>query len=265
MKSWEGKHVMKVTVCQIEASRLEQEWDNLVHHVGAHRSRVVLLPEMPFSTWFCASRDYDADIWDNAVKQHEMWSQRLPELGADVIAGSMPINHQGKRLNAGFIWSAHTGLQVVHEKTYVPDEPGFWEASWYHRGKTEFQAVSVGDLRMGFMICTEMWFFQHAREYGKQDIHLLLCPRSTLSRTVEKWTIGGQAAAVVSGSFCLSSNHCGRSHDTELGGAGWIVDPYGVLLGTTSQKQPFLSLDLDLTQAEAAKQDYPCYVIDTPV
>lgn len=256
---------MKITVCQINASQLESDWDALVSHVQAQQSEVVLLPEMAFSTWFAASKDFDIEIWNDAVEQHQQWSERFHELGAKIVTGTMPINRDGKRLNAAFVWTGDTGLRLVHDKTYVPDEDGFWEASWYQRGKIDFPIVTIDNLNIGFMICTEMWFFQHARDYSKQNIHLLLCPRSTMLKSVPKWLVGGQTAAIVSGAFCLSSNHVGRAGEIELGGHGWVVDPLGTLLATTSEDEPFLTLDIDVAEAEAAKDDYPCYVIDTPL
>jgi len=116
---------------------------------------------------------------------------------------------------------------------------------------------------LGFVICTDLWFFQHARAYGKKGVHLIICPRATPRTTLEKWLVGGRAAAVVSGAFTLSSNKINRQgEEADLGGQGWIVGPNGKVLGITSQEQPFLTLDLDLTKAEKSKETYPRYVKD---
>ena len=117
---------------------------------------------------------------------------------------------------------------------------------------------------MGFMICTEIWFLQHAREYGRRGVQLLACPRATLAASVGKWLAGGRVAAVVSGAYCLSSNFSGQAGQLgDWAGTGWIVEPEeGEVLGTTSREIPFLTLDLDLGVAAAAKQTYPRYVPD---
>jgi N-carbamoylputrescine amidase len=109
-----------------------------------------------------------------------------------------------------------------------------------------------------------MWFVQHAREYSKQGVQLLACPRATPAGTVEKWIVGGRVAAVVSGAFCLSSNFSGNAGELgEWAGSGWIIEPEeGRLLGTTSPEAPFLTLDIDLNAADAAKRTYPRYVLD---
>jgi len=83
--------------------------------------------------------------------------------------------------------------------------------------------------------------------------------------TNDKWLAGGRTAAFVSGAFCLSSNHAGHAGHIELGGAGWICDPDGAVLALTSPDQPFVTLDLDLRLAKAAKSTYPRYVDDSPL
>lgn len=73
---------------------------------------------------------------------------------------------------------------------------------------------------------------------------------------MKKWLAGGRAAAVVSGCFCLSSNRCEGS----MGGMGWLLDPDGGILALTSEEEPFITMDIDLTAAEEAKHTYPRYV-----
>jgi len=147
---------------------------------------------------------------------------------------------------------------------WASPEEGFREASWYERGKRDFTVVQYRGINLGFLICTELWFFEHAREYSKQNIHLLVCPRVTPKNSVDKWIAGGRAAAVVSGAFCLSSNLIGPNTESiAFGGAGWVIEPEeGSVLGVTSQNKPFLTEEIDLEHAEKAKRIYPRYVSD---
>lgn len=258
---------MKVTVCQLSAEldKLENHWNRLVEHTNQHRSDFVLLPEMSFYPWICSLDAVDIRVWQNAVESHELWSQKLPELGVDFVIGTRPVIHSGskKRYNSGYIWSANLGIQDLHDKVYLPDEEGFWEATWYDRGEKSFQMFSLGGITFGFSICTEIWFMEHVREYAMQGIHFLVCPRATPLETVDKWIAGGRAAAVISGAFCLSSNHQGMALDdkTILGGVGWIIDPEGNVLEKTDDQNPFKTLEIDIDIAERAKSTYPRYVI----
>jgi N-carbamoylputrescine amidase len=256
---------MKVTVCELpnEHDLFEKAWRELVDHSRVQRSEVVLLPEMPFFRWLAHTNEVRVDRWAEAVRAHEDWILKLKELAPAIMISTRPVINQGRRENVGFVWSAEQGIFDAHAKYYLPDEPGFWEASWYSRGSGEFISTDTSKCKIGLLICTELWFNKHAREYGKQGIQLLVCPRATGRPTVEKWVIGGQAAAVVSGAFCISSNLSGRtSAGDDFGGVGWIIDPDGKILGLTSTEKPFLTLDLDLSEADQAKKTYPRYVAD---
>jgi N-carbamoylputrescine amidase len=261
-----GKGKMKVTVCELpnEPAALEKAWIELVHHVKINESEFVLLPEMPFHPWLAHTQDVDAAQWDQAVQAHEAWLSRLDELGPATVAGTRPVVLGGKRQNAAYIWEPGKGVTTVHTKYYLPNEPGFWEASWYERGDGDFSLANTSKGKAGFLICTEIWFNFHAREYGKGGAQLLLCPRATPNPTAPKWVAGGQAAAVVSGAFCLSSNLAGATpQGGDYAGVGWIIEPgEGKVLGLTSLIEPFLTMDIDLEEADRAKGTYPRYVLD---
>lgn len=257
---------MRVTVCELpnEPVALENAWLGLVQHVKANESEFVLLPEMPFYSWLAHTRNMDSSQWDQAIQSHEAWISRLEELAPAVVAGTRPVIVEGKRQNAGYVWEADRGARTVHTKYYLPDEPGFWEASWYERGDGDFSLAETSKGKVGFLICTEIWFNSRAREYGKGGMQLLLCPRATPNPTAAKWVAGGQAAAVVSGAFCLSSNLGGVTPEGgDYAGVGWIIEPgEGRVLGLTSPKQPYLTLEIDLKEADRAKETYPRYVLD---
>jgi N-carbamoylputrescine amidase len=255
---------LKVTVCELSPDRLDQDWQALVAHVKSESSELVLLPEMPFYPWPMRSNHVDASVWQASVESHDKWITRLDELSASIVTGTRPVINNGKRLNEGFIREPDSGYRDAHTKYYLPNEEGFWEASWYERGEKNFNTTQIGKVIAGFLICSEIWFTEHARAYAKQGIHLLLCPRATPMASVGKWISGGRVAAVTSGAFCLSSSFGGiDEHGMEWAGNGWIIEPEeGTVLGLTSRSQPFLTLKIDLTAAEKAKKTYPRYILE---
>jgi N-carbamoylputrescine amidase len=46
----------------------------------------------------------------------------------------------------------------------------------------------------------------------------------------------------------------------EFAGCGWIIDPDGEVLAVSSDIEPFVTRDIDLDRARAAKGTYPRYV-----
>ncbi len=252
---------MRVTVTQLADATPEHEWGALVEHIAAASSELVVLGEMPFARWLAATDQADDATWLAAVADHDEWIGRLGELGAPLVAASRPVLRNGIPYNEGFLWSVATGYRAVHTKYYLPDEPGFWEATWYRRSPEKaFVSAEVGDVSCGLMICTDMWFTEHARGYGSQGAELLLVPRATEARTGAKWLAGGRAAAVMSGAFCLSANRHGISEGVMFGGMGWIIDPEGDVLATTTDQEPFITIDIDLGEARRAKKSYPRYL-----
>jgi len=219
---------------------------------------------MAFSDWFPSLDQVEDEIWYDAVETHLHWIDRLEIFDVPTIIGTRPKRMlPEERVNSSWIW--HKGTwRDVHEKNHLPDEEGFWEASWYHPGAGDIGIIRIGQLKLGILICTELWFMNRARDYSKTGIHLLMVPRSTPTTTTAKWLIGGAAAAVIAGAYSLSSNHSGMAPDsmTKLGGVGWISDPEGTILEQSSSEQPWVTLDLDETIAEVAKTTYPRYVQD---
>jgi N-carbamoylputrescine amidase len=257
---------MKVTVCELPncATYSDNEWNSLIDDVKVENTDFLLLPEMPFYGWLAGSKEVKPELWQEAVEAHDKWLARLAEIPAGIIVGSRPVIRDGRRHNEGFVREKEFGYHKVHTKHYLPNEEGFWEATWYERGEREFKVCEVQGVKVGFMICTDLWFTAHAREYAKQGAHLIVCPRATPIGSVNTWLAGGQAAAVVAGAYCLSSNFNGpHPAGYEFGGTGWIAEPDGgKVLGVTTKEKPFLTLDIDLAEAEKAKQTYPRYVLD---
>ncbi len=257
--------MMKVTVCQIsdDDPGRERDWEALAAHVAAQKSQLVLLPELPFHAWFARQRLFNPDTWQATVLSHQTWLSRLAELAPAAVLATRPVEQDGLRLNEGFAWNVERGYRTVHHKYYLPDDEGFWEASWYQRGSDDFTPLQLGSLKIGFLICSELWFAQRARAYGKQGVHLLVTPRCTMGATTDKWLAGGRAAAVAAGAYGLSSNHVSPPDDPlGLGGRGWIINPDGDVLGVTSPEYPFLTVEIDPAEAEHAKTTYPRYIPD---
>ena len=255
---------MRVTVCELTSASpdaLGRDWERLVAHARARASELVLLPEMPFHPWFGVSRTFDAGVWRTAVSAHDAWLERLTDLAPSIVLGTRPIERHGHRLNEAFCWTQESGYRVAHHKHWLPNEEGFWEACWYGRGDGSFDTQRCGAAVVGFQICTELWALDQSRQFGHDGVHLIATPRATPHSTRDKWLVGGRAAAVVSGAYSLSSNHIGTESDPiHLGGLGWIVAPDGDVLGLTSAAEPFVTREIDLTMAEAAKRTYPRYV-----
>lgn len=208
---------------------------------------LLVLPELGFSPWVCATREVDPRAWVPVTP-------RLEEVDARVIVGTVAVIEDGRRYNDALVYF-DGAVQATHRKTFLPDEPGFWEATWYARGPVDFTPVETPVGRLGISICTEMWFTQHAFA----DVDVVVVPRATPADTSTKWLAGGATQAVCAGAFCVSSNRAETVAGTTMGGTGWVIDPDGEVLAVTGAESAVV-VDIDLEQARAAKRTYPRYV-----
>ncbi|MGZ5318378.1 MAG: carbon-nitrogen hydrolase family protein, partial [Actinomycetota bacterium] len=96
---------------------------------------------------------------------------------------------------------------------------------------------------------------ERATEYADRGVQVLLSPRLTERASVEQWLAAGKATALLAGAYSLSSNRWARGG--EFGGAGWVMDPAGETLATTSARRPFATVEVDLRAADRAKNTYP--------
>lgn len=254
---------MRVTVCELPDApeAFETAWKRLTGHVAEHGTELLLLPEMPAPPWFCAPAQPDPAVWREAVAAHDELVGRLEELGAPHVVTSRPAERDGRRINEAIAWSAEGAVEVLHEKRFLPDEPGWHEARWYQPGTRPFEVQPLAGLRAGVQICTDVMFNEHARAYGRDGAHAILVPRA--SEGAPRWSVACRMAAVASGAYVLSSNRSGPGHrDPSIawGGRGLIVDPEGRVLARTTEQTPFVTVDVEASVAEAAKTTYPRYV-----
>mgnify|MGYP001817725626 CR=1 FL=1 len=257
---------MKVTVCQLDNRAAEREsmLAQLARHIASEQSQLLVLPEMCFADWLAADAEPDRARWLAAIKSHADHIRDLDRLGAQAVIASRPVvTDDDSRRNQAYLWTPQPRVQPIHEKYYLPDEPGYWEASWYDRGPPEFELCEALGLRIGVQICTEMWFFEWARHFAREGAELLCVPRATPHKSLQRWLAGGRVAAICSGAYCLSSNlWTPPGGKVDCGGLGWIISPQGDVLAQTSEDSPFATVDIDAEFARQAKSTYPRYVAE---
>jgi N-carbamoylputrescine amidase len=258
--------VLRAMVGELDADNgaLEAGWKRLVAHARHHRPQLVVLPELPFAPWLPAAAEVDPVAWRDAVAAHERWLARLPDLGADVVVTSRPTIADGRRFNEGLVWVAGSGVVGTRTKTFLPDEPGFHEASWYERGPVRFDPVDTPLGRVGLLLCTELWFPERARALGQAGVGIIAAPRATPRASQDRWEAVARVDAVIAGAYLLSANRGGGADPARFAGGSFVIDPEGELLARTTPDTPAVTVDLDPAAAHAARTSYPRYVDASP-
>ncbi|WP_330181605.1 carbon-nitrogen hydrolase family protein [Nocardia sp. NBC_01503] len=253
---------MKVTVCEIHsaADELGAQWERLTAHLQESRSELLLLPEMPFHPWMFGDSEYRPEQWQAAEQAHVEWLEVLAELPC-AVAATRPITEDARRVNRGFTL-LHGHYADVHTKHYVPAEDGFWEAAWYQPGAGIFETFTAAQANCGMLICTDVWFMEHAQQYGRDGAHLLLNPRANYGGAEDRalWQAATQVAAFSSGTWVATSNLLPADAEPGTAAHAWVMSPDGEVVAETTAEQPFSTADIDLDAAVQAKRRYPCYI-----
>lgn len=261
---------LRLAVCEAppELRPGDADWGRLAVEVGRTRADVLLLNEMPFGPWLAAAARPDPVALADSCRLHDRGASRLSELGAAAVLGSRPVTDRTGTVNQAFVWTAGDGARSAgHTKQHFPDEEGYWEGRWFGRGEERFgvRRVSVpgasAELAVGFLICTDVWFNERARGYGRRGAHLIAVPRATPAGSTDRWRTAVRMAALVSGCYAASSNRVGvGSTGHAFGGRGWVFSPDGDLLAETSPDGPVAAAAIDPDLAVRARAEYPRYV-----
>lgn len=237
-------------------------WDEVVRAVDAIRPDLLITNEMPFGPWCPGQRDYRPDVADAWVRLHEDGVEALSSLSAGAVLSSRPVP-EGQRL-ANEAFTLIDGHYVArYRKQFLPEEPGWYEATWFEASMGGGAVHDVAGLRVGFMLCTDLMFNEHARRLGRAGADLIAVPRATGLRR-DSWETAARMAALVGGCYVATSNRVGRATSTgpTFGGHGFIVGPGGGIDVATDASAPAAGMALDLALPAAAKRDYPYYVPD---
>ncbi|KRA03179.1 MAG: carbon-nitrogen hydrolase family protein [Achromobacter sp.] len=234
-------------------------WEGIAGRIDELAPDLLVTNEMPFGPWLAASPSYDAALAAESVRIHEVGLAALAALNVPAIVSSRPVS-AGERL-ANEAFALQDGrYAALHHKQYFPQEPGFFEAAWFHSARDGFEVADVGGIRVGVLLCTELMFNERARRYGRDGAELIVVPRAS-GASRGRWLTAGAMAALVSGCYVVSSNRAGRTPEGQVfGGVAFAFQPGGEPLAQSTDTESIVAFDVDPARSRAQQALYPCYV-----
>jgi N-carbamoylputrescine amidase len=231
------------------------KWDRICADIANAKPDILVTNELPFGPWLAAQPVFDAARAEAAVALHQAGFAELINLGVPAIISSRPVWSNEKLANEAVV-IAKGEITQWRRKRFLPAEPGWHEDKWFEAGADSFEPINAHGLSAGVLLCTEAMFNEKARRYGKEGASLIAIPRATGSAAM--WRVAGQMAAIISGSYVVSSNRSGGEMD--FGGDGFAYAPDGTFIAATLSGQTCAVIDVDPDIAAHQKTSYPCYV-----
>jgi N-carbamoylputrescine amidase len=252
---------LKISICELPTnlSSHHSAWADVVRRLEHARPELLLLNEMPFGAWLASEARFDADRATASVEAHAAGLRALRKLKTAVL-GSRPIQGSEKLCNEAFLLAGGI-YRPIHQKQYFPQEPGFFEETWFACERPGFDVIDFRGLRIGVLLCTELMFTEWARHYRRQGAHVIVSPRAS-GDAMRHWDAAARMAAIVSGCYVLSSNRVSedRRVGQRFGGHGFAYSPLGELLKETTEATPLLTVNIDQAIVAEAQRNYPCTV-----
>lgn len=188
------------------------------------------------------------------------WAQTL---GAYVIAGSLPLRVGGKVYATLCVFDPQGKLVSYYRKMHLfsvvtPTGMCYTEDRFFQEGPVPVIWQSPWGA-IGLAICYDLRFAAMFRYYAQAGARLMLLPSAFTAETGEAhWHSLVRARAIETQSFWLAVNQVGQ-HDARLlsYGHSLLVDPWGRVLHDALSATGVFSAEIDLTQADQLRQQFP--------
>jgi N-carbamoylputrescine amidase len=236
-------------------------WSRIAALVANARVDLLITNELPFGRWIAAESTFNVQAAQASIDTHDVGLASLAQLKVAAVLSSRPVSAEGRLANEAFV-TEQGKIRRLHRKRYFPANPGWFETTWYCAGRDAFRTAEVSGMRLGVLLCTDAMFNEHARHYGREGADLIAIPRAT-GTCIDNWLAAGKMAAIVSGSYVVSSNRVGLSNrGVTFGGAGFAYHPDGSLMAMTTPEQPLLVIEVEPAVSARQRASYPCYVVE---
>lgn len=181
----------KVTAAAIQMSvpdTREKSLDKaeaLVRRASEMGAKIILLPELFETQYFCQERRYDYYELASSVDENPAVKRFLPI--SEELAAVIPISFYERDVNVLYnsIAILDSGkLLGVYRKTHIPDDHFYQEKFYFTPGNTGFKVWNTSCGTIGVGICWDQWFPETARSMALMGAELLLYPTAIGSEPI---------------------------------------------------------------------------------
>ncbi|HET9107838.1 MAG TPA: N-carbamoylputrescine amidase [Steroidobacteraceae bacterium] len=247
----------------------------LVREAAARGAKVILLPELFETPYFCIEQDVRhlklaRTVEDNPAVRH--FSAVARELGV-VLPISFFERSGPAYFNSVAILDADGSRLGIYRKSHIPNGPGYQEKTYFSPGDTGFKVWHTRYARIGVGICWDQWFPEAARAMALMGAEVLLYPTAigtepppalpVNSRDHWQRTQQGHAAANLMPLAAANRYGLERSLQNPEGlyirfyGSSFITDAMGAKIAEASEEgDAVLTATFDLEQIAALRDNW---------
>ncbi len=253
----------------------------LIHDASGRGARVVCLPELFQTQYFCQRED--ATLFDLAEPIPGQTSEKLSriakELGIVLVSSLFEKRAPGLYHNTAAIFESDGALRGLYRKMHIPDDPLYYEKYYFTPGDLGYRAFDTNAGRIGALVCWDQWYPEGARLTALQGASILFYPTAIGWHPAEKaefgaaqhdaWRTIQRAHAIANGVYVGVVNRVGfetgdiRGNSApgaglEFWGGSFLCDPFGRVIAEASHnKEEILIGEVDLRLIEETRRNWP--------
>ena len=246
-----------------------------IREAAGRGAKIVCLPELFLSQYFCQSEDH----------RHFRLAEAVPgpttaKLAAEakrrrvvLITSLFEKRARGLYHNTAAILDADGKLLGKYRKMHIPDDPLYYEKFYFTPGDLGFRAWETRCGTLGVLVCWDQWYPEAARLTALQGADLLFYPTAIGWHPKEKakhgkaqheaWELIQRSHAVANGCFVAAVNRVG--HERPVGGDGieffgqsFLADPSGqVVVRASASREEVIVAEVDFAKVEEARTHWP--------
>jgi N-carbamoylputrescine amidase len=248
----------------------------MIQQAAAQGARVICLPELFRSRYFCQREDVAQ--FDLAEAIPGPTTQTLGELARRervvIIAPLFERRAAGVYHNSAAIIDADGSIAGLYRKMHIPDDPAYYEKFYFTPGDLGFSAIDTAAGKVGTLICWDQWYPEAARLTALQGAETLFFPTAIGWHPHEKaefgaaqrdaWQIVQRGHAIANGVYVAAVNRVGHEIPAEGGpgiefwGSSFIADPQGIVIAEGSaDREEIIVAEIDSARIEDVRRNWP--------
>jgi N-carbamoylputrescine amidase len=263
--------------CTADAARNLSASIEGIRTAAARGARLVLLPELHGSLYFCQTEDTaNFDLAESIPgPTTEQLGKLAAELGVVIVASIFEKRAAGLYHNTAVAIDSDGHIAGCYRKMHIPDDPGYYEKFYFTPGDLGFNPVQTSVGTLGILICWDQWYPEAARLMALGGAQILLYPTAIgwsrsdsadeQARQRDAWLTIQRAHAIANGLPVLTCNRTGFETDDsghtdgiQFWGSSAVFGPQGeVIEQATENEAGVVVAMIDLQRTEHIRRLWP--------
>jgi len=240
----------------------------LIDAAAIKGANIVCLPELFASPYFPQKEKADAERFAEKIpgRISDALSDSARKNKVVIVGGSIfEKDDDGKFYNTTVVFDDHGKLLGKYRKMHIPNDPNFYEQSYFKPGDLGFRVFETRYGKLGTLICYDQWFPEAARINALMGADIIFYP--TAIGTVDgvdqeegnwqnAWTSVQAGHAISNGVAVVAVNRVGREGSMKFWGGSFVSSQFGTILAKGSNKEEIIMAEVDLSLGEKVKDGW---------